>query len=94
MSWAEDEGYDIYDGPEDQMPSIDFTDGEWTDADGNTHQIKQMEMRHIKNCIGVLKRTLVKWDYPREDKREIKYKLREFHEEIARRHNFTGKKAF
>lgn len=94
MSWAEDEGYDIYDGPEDQMPSIDFTDGEWTDADGNTRQIKDMEMRHIKNCIGVLKRTQAKWNYPREDLREIKYKIREFHGEINRRHHHFKGKAF
>lgn len=85
MSWAEDEGYDIYDGLEDNIPSIDFTDGEWTDADGNTHQIKTMDVRYIKNCIAVLKRTQEKWDYPKEDLREIKYKIREFESELNRR---------
>lgn len=92
MSWAEDNGYDFYDGPE--IPSIDFTDGEWTDANGDTRQIKEMEVRHIKNCIGVLKRTLTEWDYPNGDRAEIRNKIAEFEVELKRRHIFTGKEAF
>lgn len=79
-----------YDG-EPSIPSIDFTDGEWTDAEGNTHQIKDMEIQYIKNCIGVLKRTTKKWDYPNGDKAEIRHKISEFEAELKRRQSFEGK---
>ena len=92
MSWADDEGY-WYD-PEDMRPSIEFEDGEWTDADGNTKQISDMSTFHVKNCIGVLERTQEKWDYPDYDLKEIKHKIREFKDELKRRNNFKNKELF
>lgn len=89
MSWGEDEGIDFYDGP--THPSINFTDGKWTDAKHNTHQIKDMEIRHIQNCIDVLKHTTKKWDYPNGDKAEIRHKINEFEAELKRRQSFEGK---
>lgn len=91
MSWAEDEGYDAYWGDEEQHPSIDFDRGYWTDKNGDRYNIQNMQVQHIKNCINILKRTQEKWDYPEEDLREIKAKIKEFQKELNRRHNFKGK---
>ena len=92
MSWADDEGY--YFDPEDMRPSIEFEVGEWTDADGKTHQISDMEIRYIKNCIGVLKRTKEEWDYPDYDLEAINDKIAEFEKELENRSTFNNKELF
>lgn len=90
MSFAEDEGYDAYDG-EEIAPSIYYVKGIWTDAEGNNHQIKDMGISYIKNCINVLEKTKTEWDYFPEDLGQINKKIAEFKKELIKRTKFKEK---
>jgi len=88
MSWAEDNGYDMYDGDEiDQSPHFEYESGYWETKDGRRIPIRKMDTYHMLNCIKWLEKILAEYrDQIEHDSiLEIEAKIEEFQDELQHR---------